>query len=322
MVYSWLLHTSEKEKVIVFAADSDLQLAAQCDTLVGDATFKISPKGFRQLYTVHAKVLFLLTDDWLVVEFPISVPEFRWWNRVDRSCICADELEVPDRLWICVQGDDEQVDRAWLPSAVHKVLDGLRTRRNGRDFHRIWSREGRIIEFASSMQSCKQNVCFRWKGVYSTTPNQFSAKYVGKAFSVTTMVVSESRMSSGAGFDSFARCHYYHPVCISIVLRTLCLNVSVLFRIGTLRLGHVPEPPTCSTSWLGGAKGLRQMARVRAADVRGLRARLLVWRDASHLVEPLEQWDRPHNQCGRSIPLSSIEVGHLLHVMLKQVIRK
>jgi hypothetical protein len=63
MVYSWLLHTSEKEKVIVFAADSDLQLAAQCDTLVGDATFKISPKGFRQLYTVHAKVLFLLTDD-------------------------------------------------------------------------------------------------------------------------------------------------------------------------------------------------------------------------------------------------------------------
>ena len=51
----WLLHSCKKNGVVVFAADSDLQLAAKCDTLIGDATFSTSPKGFRQLYTLHAK---------------------------------------------------------------------------------------------------------------------------------------------------------------------------------------------------------------------------------------------------------------------------
>jgi hypothetical protein len=56
IAYRWVLHTCKKQKVIVFATDNDLRLAAQCDTLVGDATFLTCPKGFRQLYTVHAKV--------------------------------------------------------------------------------------------------------------------------------------------------------------------------------------------------------------------------------------------------------------------------
>uniref|UniRef100_A0A914WLX7 Ubiquitin-like protease family profile domain-containing protein n=1 Tax=Plectus sambesii TaxID=2011161 RepID=A0A914WLX7_9BILA len=68
----WLLKSDEKHGVFVFAADSDLRLAAECDPLVGDATFKASPKAAYQLYTLHGKYTNSTgAPEWIAVAFAL-----------------------------------------------------------------------------------------------------------------------------------------------------------------------------------------------------------------------------------------------------------
>uniref|UniRef100_A0A914X5Y6 Ubiquitin-like protease family profile domain-containing protein n=1 Tax=Plectus sambesii TaxID=2011161 RepID=A0A914X5Y6_9BILA len=68
----WLLSCHEEERVFVFAADSDLRLAAECDVLVGDATYKASPKGSYQLFTLHAKYVNSTgASEWVAVAFAL-----------------------------------------------------------------------------------------------------------------------------------------------------------------------------------------------------------------------------------------------------------
>uniref|UniRef100_A0A914WZK9 MULE transposase domain-containing protein n=1 Tax=Plectus sambesii TaxID=2011161 RepID=A0A914WZK9_9BILA len=73
----WLLACHEQEGVFVFAADSDLRLAAECNTLVSDATYKASPKGLYQLYTLHAKFASPSGGlEWIAVAFALMGLKF------------------------------------------------------------------------------------------------------------------------------------------------------------------------------------------------------------------------------------------------------
>lgn len=54
----WLLSSSEEHQVIVFASDQDIATIFGSTHLIVDGTFKISPTGFTQLYTIHAWGMF------------------------------------------------------------------------------------------------------------------------------------------------------------------------------------------------------------------------------------------------------------------------
>lgn len=54
--YRWLLKSDRDLGVILFASDFDLKNASECEIIVGDGTFEICPRNFRQLYTLHGLV--------------------------------------------------------------------------------------------------------------------------------------------------------------------------------------------------------------------------------------------------------------------------
>ena len=43
----------ENDTMLIFAADDDLQFLSRCDHWFADGTFRVSPPGFDQLYTIH-----------------------------------------------------------------------------------------------------------------------------------------------------------------------------------------------------------------------------------------------------------------------------
>jgi hypothetical protein len=51
----WLLYSSPEPRPLlhIFSSEQDIQLLGECHTWIMDGTFKVAPKGFVQLYTIH-----------------------------------------------------------------------------------------------------------------------------------------------------------------------------------------------------------------------------------------------------------------------------